>query len=220
MTQTVLAMRFPNARILIFAKAPRPGDCKTRLIPALGRNGAARVAERLLRATVERVAGARLAPAELWCAPDLAHPLFEELAARFDVRLEVQRGGDLGARMQHAARSALRRAECALLIGTDCPAVDATYLLQALHALSTHAAVIGPAEDGGYVLLGLSRAAADHLPGLFDEMPWGTERIAKLTRQRLDASGLDWSELPILADIDRPEDLERLGAKAAGDVGA
>lgn len=210
-------VQFPNARILIFAKAPRPGACKTRLIPSLGREGAARVAETLLRGTVERVAEAGLAPAELWCAPDLGHPLFAELATRCDLRLEVQRGADLGARMQDAAASALNRAELALLIGTDCPALDARYLRQALRALSAHAAVLGPAEDGGYVLLGLSRAAAACLPRLFDAMPWGSERVAELTRERLAACGLDWAELPSLADIDRPEDLARLGA-AAGAV--
>jgi rSAM/selenodomain-associated transferase 1 len=204
-------MRFPNARILIFAKAPRPGVCKTRLSPALGRDGAAKVAETLLRGTVERVAGARLAPAELWCTPDLGHPVFDELAARFGLGLEVQHGDDLGARMQHAATSALSHAEPVLLIGTDCPDLDADYLQQAMTALSTHVAVLGPAEDGGYVLLGLSRAAMDHLPRLFGEMPWGSERVAELTRERLETYGLDWSELSMLADIDRPEDLVRLG---------
>jgi len=204
-------MRFPNARILIFAKAPLPGGCKTRLIPALGRDGAAALAERLLCGTIERIGGAGLAPAELWCAPDVEHPLFQRLAIGFDLRLEIQRGDDLGVRMQHATALALERAERVVLIGTDCPDLGPEYLRQALDSLSEHAVALGPADDGGYVLLGLSRDARRVLPRLFEEVPWGSDRVAEITRQRLEASLLRWTELPSLMDIDRPEDLVHLG---------
>jgi glycosyltransferase A (GT-A) superfamily protein (DUF2064 family) len=260
-------MRFPSARILVFAKAPVPGQCKTRLIPALGAEGAARLAEDLLCGTLERVTQAGLAPVELWCAPQTRHPLFVRLSERLMLRLEVQHGADLGARMQAAAEAALGRAEQVVLIGTDCPALDADYLQQALQALtkqptphrphertrpteltgapelkgppelkSPHKparphglirpceplrphelnaqpaqAVLGPAEDGGYVLLGLRREALRALPALFSEMPWGGGQVAAITRQRLRDAGLVWTELISLADIDEPEDLARLG---------
>ncbi|MBK5931394.1 TIGR04282 family arsenosugar biosynthesis glycosyltransferase [Halochromatium salexigens] len=199
-----------GARILVFAKAPVPGACKTRLIPALGAEGAARLAETLLRETLERVASARLAPIELWCAPDATHPVFSALAERVGLQLETQRGSDLGARMQTATAGALVTSERAVLIGTDCPALDADYLRQALSALNNQPAVLGPADDGGYVLLGLRRDAAPALPALFASMPWGSDRIAAITRARMREAHVDWVELPSLADIDRPEDVAQV----------
>ncbi|MCF8002878.1 MAG: TIGR04282 family arsenosugar biosynthesis glycosyltransferase [Chromatiaceae bacterium] len=203
-------MRFPNARILVFAKAPVPGQCKTRLIPALGAEGAAQLAEALLCHTLERVTNARLAPVELWCAPEMTHPLFLQLAERLQLCLQVQRGPDLGARLQAAAASALGRAEQVLLIGTDCPDLDASYLQQALQALTKQRAVLGPAEDGGYVLLGLRREALSALSLLLTKMPWGTAQVAQITRERMRDAGLAWTELASLADIDQPEDLALL----------
>ena len=200
-------MRFPNARILVFAKAPVPGQCKTRLIPALGAEGAARLAETLLCQTLERVTSAGLAPVELCCAPETTHPLFLRLSERLQLRLQAQRGPDLGARLRAAAESALERAEQVLLIGTDCPDLDAGYLQQALQALTKQRAVLGPAEDGGYVLLGLRREALSALPLLFTKMPWGSAQVAQITRERMRDAGLAWTELASLADIDQPQDL-------------
>lgn len=200
-------MQFPHARILVFAKAPLPGACKTRLIPSLGPEGAAKFAEDLLVGTLERIANADLAQVELWCAPDTVHSAFQALAERHKLQLQTQRGSELGARMQAAMTAALSTAEPVLLIGTDCPDLDAAYLQQALAALTDSPAVLGPANDGGYVLLGLKRAAVPALPALFAPMPWGTGQVAANTRERMRAAGLDWTELPSLADIDRPEDL-------------
>lgn len=206
--------RFPHARILIFAKAPAPGACKTRLIPALGAEGAARLAGKLLTATVERTCGAGLAPVELWCAPDTSNPLFRQHAERFTLPLLTQCGADLGARMSSAMTAALETADRAVLIGTDCPGLDAAYLEGALAALDTAPIVIGPAVDGGYVLLGARRDAASAFDQIFTAMPWGSDRVARLTRARLREAGMDWAELATLADIDRPEDLTRPGIGA------
>lgn len=203
-------MRFPSARILVFAKAPIAGACKTRLAPALGDEGAARLAEALLYDTVARLSLARLAPIDLWCTPDAAHPLFIALAERFELQLKTQQGADLGARMQSAAAATLAHAQRLVLIGADCPDLDAEYLQQALSALSQYPAVLGPADDGGYVLLGLRREMTASLATLFAPMPWGSDQVAARTRKRMHAAGLDWLELPRLADIDRPEDLLRV----------
>lgn len=204
-------MQFPRARLLVFAKAPVPGGCKTRLIPALGPEGAARLAEALLIGTLDRIANADLASVELWCAPDIDHPAFQALAGRHKLQLQTQRGADLGERMQAATAAALATTERVLLIGADCPDLDAAYLQQALAALSQRPAVLGPANDGGYVLLGLRQAAAPVLPALFAPMSWGSGQVAAITRERMRAAGLDWTELPSLADIDRPGDLASLG---------
>ena len=199
-------MHFPDARILLFAKAPQPGRVKTRLIPALGAGGAATLYRELLVATLGRIAGAGLAPLECCCAPDPRHPLFLQLQRRHGLELSRQQGCDLGGRMEHAACIALQRARMVVLIGGDCPGLDAAYVERALAALRAGAdAVIGPAEDGGYVLLGLSRIDGH----LFRGMPWGSDRVLDETRQRLRRLDWRWRELEPLWDLDRPRDLAR-----------
>ncbi len=200
-------MRFPGARVLIFAKAPIPGQVKTRLVPRLGEEGAARLHAGLLRRIVAELGGAGLCPVQCWCAPDTRHKLFTELAARHGVSLERQSGADLGARMFHAACVALGDSDRVILVGADCPGLGVDYLGLALDGLEEGVdAVLGPAEDGGYVLLGLRRAARQ----LFEDMPWGTGQVLAATRHRLRELGWHWRELPALWDVDRPEDLERL----------
>ena len=196
---------FPSARILLFAKAPVPGQVKTRLIPALGAEGAARLHAVLLARTLALLDEADLAPLELHCAPDVDDPRLRALADKYGVRCLPQCDGDLGARLLTGSADALMRADAAVLIGCDCPELDAAYLQRALQALADRRtdAVLGPAADGGYVLLGLRRAA----PELFMDMPWGTDRVADATRARMAALGWRWTELPVLRDLDRPEDL-------------
>lgn len=202
-------MRYPKDRLLIFAKAPEPGGVKTRLARVLGAVGAASLSRGLLIDTLERFAGASLAPIELWCWPNRAHPLFRALEQRFGVSRHTQVGTDLGERMGLAARSALARgASGVLLLGTDCPALEPSHLHAALGALATHDAVLGPVEDGGYALLGLKRDE----PLLFEAIPWGGAGVAALTRLRLQRLGWSWWELPLLWDLDRPEDLARITA--------
>ena len=199
-------MRFPQSRILIFAKAPQPGRVKTRLIPPLTSEQAADLHRDLLSETLERLAHADLAPLELWCAPAPELEPFGKLAARYGLDLHRQAEGDLGARMAGAAQEGLSRGNPVVLLGTDCPALDGDYVGAAMERLSGDLdAVLGPAEDGGYVLLGLKSVAAS----LFAKMPWGSDRVAALTRERMAALRWKWTELPILWDLDRPADLDR-----------
>jgi len=201
-------MQFAEARILLFCRAPLAGQVKTRLARAIGAESAARWHRALAAHCLQSIAPARLAPLQLWCSPDTRHAFFARQQARFPLSLHTQHGHDLGARMSHALDSALREAEYALLIGSDCPALGGDYLRQALQALRDGApAVIGPAEDGGYVLLGLRRNDGT----LFEDMPWGSSRVLALTRRRL---GPDRCELPTLWDVDFIEDLRRLRREA------
>lgn len=209
----------PHCRVIVFAKAPLAGFAKTRLIPALGADGAAALALRLLQHTVTEALAAGLGPVELCTAPDTQHPAFRALADR--VTLSEQGDGDLGARMARALGRALGEgeggptADRCLLIGTDAPGVDRGYLRAAAQALDTHDAVFGPALDGGYTLVGLRHPA----PGLFNGMRWSTAEVMADTRARLQALGLRHAELPALSDIDEPADLAHLPPGWIGNPG-
>jgi len=195
-----------TTRIVIFAKAPQPGRVKTRLISALGAAGAARIAERMLSHALEAARTADIGPVELCLDPPHRSPDWDGFHLPPDVQVSAQIEGDLGARMAHAARRSLDQQQRVLLIGTDCPQLDAQSLRDAALLLDTHHAIMHPARDGGYVLLGLS---AFH-PSLFDDIPWSTTQVATLTRERLTALGWRAAIGRTLADIDEPADIARL----------
>jgi rSAM/selenodomain-associated transferase 1 len=193
--------------ILIFAKAPIAGWVKTRLIPFLGDSGAAEIYRSLLFRLMHTLASMEFADTEIWCMPNRSHPDFQYLQAMRDCSLSNQAGNDLGQRMSDAVDKALQRYRYVLLIGVDCPEMTAEYLKKAVCYLQGGAdAVLGPAEDGGYVLLGLSKTSAC----LFEGIAWGTDKVLEQTRNCFLSLGWKWRELPELWDVDRPEDLERL----------
>ena len=192
--------------VIVFAKAPVPGFAKTRLIPALGAQGAARLAERLLEETLRQALASAIGPVLLCCTPDASHAAFKRMAQRFAVTLSVQGEGDLGQRMCRALEAALEGHSRVVLIGTDAPGLDAAVLRLAADALLEHDAVFGPAADGGYTLVGLSRPA----PGLFEGIAWSTPQVMAQTRERIAQQRLRHAELPELHDIDEPADLVHL----------
>ncbi len=198
-------------RLIVFARAPVAGHAKTRLIPLLGAAGAALAQARFIRHTLEtacawrRGAGGEV---ELWCAPDSGHPLFVECASSFDLALRAQPDGDLGARMWLALCAALRAGAPAVLVGTDCPWLAAAHVEQAHRLLAGCDAAFAPAEDGGYVLVGLARAA----PELFAGIDWGTPRVMAQTRARARSAGAVLAELAPLPDVDTADDWARLAA--------
>ncbi len=199
-----------HTQLIVMAKAPVPGFAKTRLIPALGADGAARLAQRLLEHTLDEARDARLGEITLACAPDTTHAVF---TAQRGVTLVAQGEGDLGARMQRAFEHAFAQgAERVLMIGTDAPALDAAMLRRAddalAHTANTTDAVFVPAADGGYALIGLRRG----LPALFNDMPWSTSAVMATTRERLSHAAMRHVELPVVHDIDEPADLTHLPA--------
>lgn len=198
----------PSAvQVAVFAKAPVAGEVKTRLVPLLGPADAAELHAELVRHALATAVNAGVGPVSLWCMPDLAHPFFAACAAEYGVLLRDQRGGDLGERMAHAFERLLP-AGPALLVGSDCPSLGEEDLRAAAAALAGHDAVAQPAEDGGYVLVGLARA----VPGLFEAIAWGGGDVMRATRERLRAAGATWREMPTRWDVDRPEDYRRLVA--------
>lgn len=196
-----------NGLLMIFAKAPVAGYAKRRLIPALGAEKAALLQTHLIEHTLATAVATGI-PLELWCAPDASHPFFAECAAQYPIILRSQAGRDLGERMHHAFSDALGRGPWVLIIGCDSPALTPEMLIESSQMLEQGCdAVIGPAEDGGYYLIGLRRPE----PSLFHDIPWGAGVVLERTRERLHALGWGWQELAPLWDLDRPDDLFRLG---------
>jgi rSAM/selenodomain-associated transferase 1 len=208
-------MEFPEARIILFAKAPLPGQVKTRLVGALGNLGAALLHRQLVSHTLRRLIQARLAPVELWCAPDTQHGFFIACRRDYGIPLRRQRGRDLGERMAHALATVLREDSAfGVVVGSDCPMLDATYLRRGLTALrASQDVVLGPTEDGGYMLIGLRKPC----PALFKGIRWGSSTVLAATRRRLQRGNLSWTELPLAWDVDRPADLRRLRQGKLGD---
>ena len=205
-----------DCRVIVFAKAPDPGAVKTRLIPLLGADGAAALHARLVQRALATACAAEIGRVELACAPDPGHLFFHDCGTRYGVRLFPQGDGDLGARMLRACERTLAdTGGSVLIIGADCPALTPAHLIEARRALDEgHAAVLAPAEDGGYVLIGLSRCDAR----LFDGIAWGGSGVMDATRARLTMLGWKWRELDALWDVDRPADYQRLVASGLLDA--
>lgn len=193
-------------RIVIFAKAPLAGFAKTRLIPALGQQGAADLAQRLLAQTLHEALISQVGPVELCVTPSAVQTVWETLAIPRTVHRTDQGDGDLGERMARAAKRVVDAGESILLIGTDCPQLDAAQLQQAARALQFADATLVPAFDGGYVLLGVNRFDAR----VFSGIAWSTSSVATDTMSRM--KRLEWRVeiLPMLHDIDEPSDLKWL----------
>jgi rSAM/selenodomain-associated transferase 1 len=195
-------------RIVIFAKAPVAGRVKTRLIPALGAEGAARLAARMLEETVDEALATGL-EVELCGDPDPA----EWHEVRPGLVLTAQGEGDLGERL---ARASERAGSPVLLIGADCPDLNRDRLGKAAAALGQHDAVIHPAEDGGYVLLGLRRLDSS----VFEGIHWSTSVVGAQTIARINALGWSLHVGETLRDVDEPENLLPLpGGERAGGEG-
>lgn len=195
-----------GVRMMVFAKAPVKGRVKTRLRPALGAVGAARVYRRLLEKTLANAAAAQAEALELWVAPGLGHPYVRRLADRYGASLRPQPGGDLGRRMHRALADAARNGMEGIIIGGDCASVSVPDLKAAMAAVQARRLVFKPADDGGYLLVGGNPAPA----GLFQAIPWGTSSVMGRTRARLRRLGLPWTELSPGWDVDRPGDLRRV----------
>ena len=161
----------------------------------------------MIEGTLRTARKARFARVELHCAPSTRHRLFAKLARRYRIALRAQVRGNLGTRMLAACKRALRISDGVVLIGSDCPVLRAADLRAAARALRSGVdAVLSPAEDGGYALIGLRRVS----PRVFSGMNWGTGAVLAETRRRLRGLGWRWRELRTVWDVDRPEDYRRL----------
>lgn len=193
----------------VMAKAPVPGQAKTRLIPALGAEGAASLQRALTTRALQTAQAAAPGAVTLFTAGDPDHPLWRQCHERFRVAVAAQCGAHLGERMRRALQALLCTHHRAALIGTDCPVLEAHHLVELQAALDVARMSFIPAEDGGYVAVAARELPAD----AFGEIEWGTAAVMQQTRAVLTGlawrANRDWIELPVLWDIDRPEDLER-----------
>lgn len=193
-----------NRPLLIqFAREPVPGAVKTRLIPALGAAGACALHEALVWHTCRNLLALGHARVQLWVAGDPLHPLFQRCRDAGVESLHAQQGQDLGERMAAALRRGLDESPRVLLVGSDCPGLDADYLHQALTLLAAFPLVLGPARDGGYVLVG----ARQPVDALFREVPWGSDEVLQCSLENARRAGWAVGLLPERVDIDRPQDL-------------
>ena len=194
-------------RIVIFAKAPVAGQVKTRLVPALGAEKAARLAVRMLAHTAAQALAADVGVVELCATPPPDASAWEGLRPA-GVQAMDQGEGDLGERLARAARRVIDGGEQVLLIGSDCPALGADRLRHAARQLQAHPAVMHPARDGGYALLGLSRFDRS----LFENIRWSTDTVAADTLARLGTLGWPVYLGTTLRDVDEAGDLDEVPA--------
>jgi rSAM/selenodomain-associated transferase 1 len=188
--------------LIVFAKAPVEAQCKTRLIPLLGKSGATEFYKDLLQHCLLTVSQLEHTDIALYVTPDTQHPLLQKLAANYRTTLQLQQGKDLGERMQHAMQTELQQYQRVVLIGSDCPAITTDYLEQAFAALQHSELVIGPATDGGYVLIGAQRIS----PAIFANTRWGSDQVLTQCLHNIRHAGFSHQSLPAQQDIDTPGD--------------
>ena len=192
-------------KLLIFTKSPVLGEVKTRLQPDYSTEQSLIIHKRLTLNTLELSKDLIELDIELCCTPDRNTLFFLDCENNFPITLNNQQGADLGERMAYSFSVALQTNDKVIVIGTDCPDIDKGYITQAFDALNENDAVIGPAADGGYVLLGLRKFSLD----LFTDISWGSDKVFSQTQKVLNNLSWSYKELDIMYDLDRPEDLLR-----------
>lgn len=194
--------QFNATALCIFAKTPIRGAVKTRLARTIGIDAALQWYIRMVWRTLSHLSAYTHGPIKIYATPEANHTFFQYCQHYFGYPVLAQQGLDLGARMHNAVRAELKKHRAVMIIGTDCPALDLTYLNEAHQALSHADCVLGPALDGGYVLIGM------HDPcNVFQHISWGSTEVLKQTRLQLEQNGWVWHELSPLLDIDHEQDL-------------
>ena len=186
--------------VQIFCKLPEPGKVKTRLAECIGDVGAADVAAGLAKRTISRLS--KHFRTEIWYTLEDTIGFLDQFP---DVDQRQQVTGDLGERMRFALVDGLNESAKVVLVGSDSPLIDAAYVGEAFERLNDHDVVLGPAEDGGYGLIGVR----DAVPSVFQDIAWSTASVLSETCRCLNDVGTDYALLPLIWDVDRPGDVER-----------
>ncbi|WP_417529491.1 TIGR04282 family arsenosugar biosynthesis glycosyltransferase [Marinobacter lipolyticus] len=208
----------PESSVLVmqFSKWPEEGRVKTRLMPALGASGALAAHVRLSLEVLDNLIASGF-PIQFWWdraldqAPEAAAPVLSKMDLA-QITTGIQQGENLGQRMEAALAQVLENHDKALVVGSDCPSVDPDYVRQAVAELDTSDVVLGPSNDGGYVMIGARRVVA----GMLDGVNWGTGSVLDQTCTRMAGLGLSVSLLPPRWDVDEPEDWQRFLDQSPG----
>ncbi|MDT8451946.1 MAG: TIGR04282 family arsenosugar biosynthesis glycosyltransferase [Gammaproteobacteria bacterium] len=201
-----MTFKYPDAVLLVFAKAPVAGTVNTRLIPDIGVEAATELQSELVHSRLSALKASKLCEVQLWCAPDCEHDFFQRCKNSYEVTLHQQQGADLGERMAQAIKANLKKFKRVVLIGTDAPSLSTEQIESALKKLGeANDIVIVPAEDGGYVLIGMSRPC----DAVFQSVPWGSDKVLTATHENIRQNNLTSAELEPCWDIDRVEDYWR-----------
>jgi len=198
--------RYADAVIIVFCKSPIAGQVKTRLMPQLSADQATQVHRELTLRVLSTLSVAKLCPIQLWCSPDTSDPFFTECAEQYALSLHRQQGNDLGERMHNAISQSLAKSDRVLLIGCDCPSLTIDDFAFSLNQLQNdHDVVFSPAEDGGYVMVGMKKPQ----DLLFTNMTWGHENVLSTSYERVHKAGLNLIETRRHWDVDTFKDLQR-----------
>ena len=192
-------------QLLIFAKSPIAGKCKTRLIPFLSAEQACDVYKELITHCLNNLKSLNNIDINIYCHPDTTHPFLQNLSQTYTATLVKQQGDNLGQRMFNAIKTSLKTYDKCVLIGTDCPTLDSTYINNAFTQLNSANLVLGPAEDGGYGLIGANKIEAS----LFENIIWGTASVLKQSLKNIKMAKYTHHLLPSCWDIDTPDDFKR-----------
>lgn len=192
-----------SSGLIVFARTPVAGQVKTRLIPAVGKQQATAIYTSLLSKTLATAQRADFSQVEVWISGNMSHPFLRNIQKRYGYRLFQQRGPHLGLRMYHAMRHALRRHHQVVLVGCDCSGLTVADLNKAQQYLLSNELVLGPADDGGYYLIGLSRITT----ALFEDIHWGSHRVLHETLTKVEQLGWRYVTLDSRRDIDSSRDL-------------
>lgn len=190
--------------LVIFVKNPEINKVKTRLAKSVGGQNALMIYRKLLEHT-HKVTSALKTPADkqVWYSSRIDRT---DLWETGDYEKHLQQGETLGKRMEKAFEDAFETGYArVVIIGSDCPGLETTHLEAAFQHLNEQGAVIGPAEDGGYYLLGMT----EFLPSVFRNITWSEPTVLQQTKERLTGEGLSIYELETLNDIDTAEDLKQ-----------
>ena len=198
-----------SKKLIIFSKAPIPGQVKTRLIPALGEIKATQLHKYMLTQTVEMSTHLKDIDCELHCAPNTEHDFFRQLTTQYGIRRQPQHGSHLGEKMAYAMNTALQTHSQCIIIGTDCPHIDTQYIQQGFDQLLDSDVVLGPATDGGYVLIGSK--AFDYQ--LFNDIDWSTSKVLQQTLKNINHLQWKYHKLDTLSDVDTHDDLAHLSSQ-------
>jgi len=194
-----------STSLIIFAKAPIPGEVKTRLCPPLDPDEAASLHGTLVLDAIERTKGLQGITLYVAGTPDLAHPFFKVMEGRYGARLLPQSGQDLGSRMRQVMQDAFDQgAKEVILTGTDFPTLPRAHLIEALKLIKSHDVVLGPTADGGYYLIGLRKMT----PAPFEGIAWSTGAVFAETKKKIEAAGLSLGLLPKCRELDTLDDLK------------